>query len=145
MWFVHCWKIEIELNYHNLQDNAYCRSSTISRGWNETLHGALHSKDRTVNVGNVLAKQEKTTMNATNTLKKLGIEKTFEYIYKDPDKNMPKIMDWADKFADGEFPTQREMIREAITNPEHPYYNFILHLPATFTAQDAGQQNTVTN
>ena len=33
-------------------------------------------------------------MNATNTLKKLGIEKTFEYIYKDPDKNMPKIMDW---------------------------------------------------
>lgn len=31
-------------------------------------------------------------MNATNTLKKLGIEKTFEYIYKDPDKNMPKIM-----------------------------------------------------
>ena len=30
-------------------------------------------------------------MNATNTLKKLGIEKTFEYIYKDPDKNMLKI------------------------------------------------------
>ena len=59
VWFVHCWKIEIELNYHNLQDNAYCRSSTISRGWNETLHGALHSKDRTVNVGNVLAKQNR--------------------------------------------------------------------------------------
>ena len=63
-------------------------------------------------------------MNATNTLKKQGSEKTFDYIYKDPDKNMPKIMDWADKFA---------------------YYNFIRHLPAIFTAQDAGQQNTVTN
>ena len=36
-------------------------------------------------------------MNATNTLKKQGSEKTFDYIYKDPDKNMPKIMDWADK------------------------------------------------
>ena len=60
---------------------------------------------------------------------------------------MPKIMDWADKFAEGEFPTQREMIREAITNPEHPIFiNFYpLHLPATFTAQDAGQQNMVTN
>lgn len=67
-------------------------------------------------------------MNATNTLKKQGSEKTFDYIYKDPDKNMPKIMDWADKFAEGEFPTQREMIREAITDPEHPYYNFIRHL-----------------
>lgn len=27
-------------------------------------------------------------MNASNTLKKLGIEQTFNYIYKDPDKNM---------------------------------------------------------
>ena len=32
-------------------------------------------------------------MNAANTLKKLGIEQTFNYIYKDPDKNMNKIMD----------------------------------------------------
>lgn len=70
-------------------------------------------------------------MNATNTLKKQGSEKTFDYIYKDPDKNMPKIMDWADKFAEGEFPTQREMIREAITDPEHPYYNFIRNLHCT--------------
>ena len=31
-------------------------------------------------------------MNATNTLKKQGSEKTFDYIYKDPDKNMPKII-----------------------------------------------------
>ncbi len=36
-------------------------------------------------------------MNASNTLKKLGIEQTFNYIYKDPDKNMEKLMDWADK------------------------------------------------
>ncbi|MDD7210666.1 MAG: radical SAM protein [Lachnospiraceae bacterium] len=67
-------------------------------------------------------------MNATNTLKKLGIEQTFHYIYKDPDKNMPKIMDWADKFADGEFPSQRRAIREAITDPNHPYYGFIRRL-----------------
>lgn len=67
-------------------------------------------------------------MNASNTLKKLGIEQTFNYIYKDPDKNMPKIMDWADKFAEGQFPSQRKAIREAITNPEHPYYNYIRRL-----------------
>ena len=67
-------------------------------------------------------------MNATNTLKKLGIEQTFNYIYKDPDKNMVKLMDWADKFSDGEFPSQRKMIREAIENPEHPYYPYIRKL-----------------
>ena len=67
-------------------------------------------------------------MNASNTLKKLGIEQTFNYIYKDPDKNMQKIMDWADKFADGEFSSQRNIIREAITDPGHPYYNYIRRL-----------------
>ena len=67
-------------------------------------------------------------MNASNTLKKLGIEQTFNYIYKDPDKNMGKLMDWADKFADGEFPSQRKMIREAIENPDHPYYPYIRKL-----------------
>lgn len=67
-------------------------------------------------------------MNATNTLKKLGIEQTFNYIYKDPDKNMVKLMDWADKFSDGEFPSQRKMIREAIENLEHPYYPYIRKL-----------------
>lgn len=53
-------------------------------------------------------------MNAANTLKKLGIEQTFNYIYKDPDKNMNKIMDWADKFSQGQFSSQRKMIREAM-------------------------------
>lgn len=43
-------------------------------------------------------------MNASNTLKKLGIEQTFDYIYKDPEKHMKKLMDWADKFSKGEFP-----------------------------------------
>ena len=64
-------------------------------------------------------------MNASNTLKKLGIEQTFNYIYKDPDKNMEKLMDWADKFSKGDFPSQRKAIREAIENPEHPYYSYI--------------------
>ena len=69
--------------------------------------------------------KENTIMNASNTLKKLGIEQTFNYIYKDPDKNMGKLMDWADKFSKGGFPSQRKAIREAIENPEHPYYSYV--------------------
>ena len=67
-------------------------------------------------------------MNAANTLKKLGIEQTFNYIYKDPDKNMEKLMDWADKFSQGQFSSQRKLIREAIENPKHPYYPYIRKL-----------------
>ena len=67
-------------------------------------------------------------MNATTTLKKFGLEQAFHYIYKDPEKNMLKIMDWADKFAGGNFVSQRTMIREAITNPKHPYYTYVRRL-----------------
>lgn len=37
--------------------------------------------------------------NVSTTLKKFGMEKTFDYVYKDPEKNLVKIMDWADQFA----------------------------------------------
>ncbi|MEE1242585.1 MAG: radical SAM protein, partial [Frisingicoccus sp.] len=79
-------------------------------------------------------------MNASNTLKKLGIEQTFNYIYKDPDKNMTKIMDWADKFAEGQFASQRKIIREVITNPEHPYYDYVRRL---FTDVDPNVTKTL--
>lgn len=67
-------------------------------------------------------------MSISTTLKKYGLEKAFDYLYKDPDTNLLKIMDWADKFAGDEFVTQRKMIREAIENPEHPYYSYIRRL-----------------
>ena len=67
-------------------------------------------------------------MSFTNTLKKLGIEQTINYLYKDPEKNLRIIMDWADKFSGGEFPSQRKAIREAIEDSNHPYHEFILHM-----------------
>ncbi len=67
-------------------------------------------------------------MNASATLKKLGIEQIMKYLYKDPEKNLPKLMDWADKFSNGNFETQRMYIRRAIENPDDAYYPFIRHL-----------------
>ena len=67
-------------------------------------------------------------MNLGNSLKKLGIEQTFRYVYKDPEPNMRKLMDWDDRFAGNEFEGQRKVIREVIENKEHPYHDFVLHL-----------------
>ena len=67
-------------------------------------------------------------MDATTTLKKFGLDQAFRYLYKDPEKNLRKLMDWADHFAKGEFVTQRRVIREIIENPEHPYHAYILKL-----------------
>ena len=67
-------------------------------------------------------------MDVNTTLKKLGLSQAFKYITKDPENNMLKIMDWADKFADGIFPTQRKVIREVISNEDHPYHSYVQKL-----------------
>lgn len=67
-------------------------------------------------------------MDVSTTVKKFGLEQAFNFLYKDPDKNLVKIMDWADKFAQGQFEKQRHVIRDAITNPENPYYVYIRHI-----------------
>ena len=67
-------------------------------------------------------------MNVSATMKKFGLEQAFKYLYKDPEKNLIKLMDWADKFAGNEFVPQRKAIREAITDPKHPYYGYIRHI-----------------
>ena len=45
-----------------------------------------------------------------NTMKKVALRTAFDYIGKNPEDNMPKLMDWVDRFAgDGpdSFPAQR--------------------------------------
>lgn len=67
-------------------------------------------------------------MRVSDTLKKFGIEQSIKYLYRDPEKNLRVIMDWADKFSEGKFVNHRKMIRQAIENPDNPYYPFIRHI-----------------
>ena len=64
-------------------------------------------------------------MEVAASIKKLGLEKAFQYLYKDPEKNLLKIMDWADRFAGDEFESQRKLIREIVTDSKHPYHSFV--------------------
>ena len=67
-------------------------------------------------------------MDANTTLKKLGIEQAVKYLYKEPEINMIKLMNWADKFSKGNFPSQRKVIREVIEDVNHPYHKYALKL-----------------
>ena len=67
-------------------------------------------------------------INVGNSLKKFGIEQTFNYVYKNPEPNLKKLMDWADNFAKGALEPQRKVIRNVIENPDHPYHDFVLHM-----------------
>ena len=61
-------------------------------------------------------------MSVSTTMKKFGLEQAFNYLYKDPEKNMRKLFSWAEKYAGKMYPHQLEQVKDAIENPENPYY-----------------------
>ena len=61
-------------------------------------------------------------------IKKFGIEKAFDYLYKDPDQNLIKILNWAEKVTGDTYPTQIAQIRDAIENENNPYHHYIQHI-----------------
>ena len=78
-----------------------------------------------------------------NSLKKLGIEKIYEYIEKNPEDNLLKIMDWIDKLAgEGEesLEGQRKVFREVISNKDSNWYKLIMRV---LKETDSGVLKTV--
>ena len=67
-------------------------------------------------------------MTVSSTMKKFGIEKAFQYLYKDPESNLIKLMAWADKFYGDQFRPQRATVRAAIEDPSNAYYPFVRHM-----------------
>ncbi len=64
-------------------------------------------------------------------LKKFGITKAYNYIEKNPEENLPKLMEWVDRFAgEGEnsFPKQRNAIRAVVNDPESNWYQLIMRI-----------------
>lgn len=65
-------------------------------------------------------------MGISSMIKKVGIKKAYDYLDKDPDNNIPKLMDWVDKFDKGNtFESQKNAFREVIQNPDNNWYQLI--------------------
>ena len=67
-------------------------------------------------------------MKTSDAIKKFALKQGINFLYRNLEKNLLKMMDWADKFAGDQFPSQRKVMREAMSNPEHPYYGYIRRL-----------------
>lgn len=67
-------------------------------------------------------------MNAKATMMKLGIDTAMSKLRKDPEGNLPKLMDWADKFCGDEFVGQRRAIRKAVEDPSDTYFPYVRHI-----------------
>ncbi|MER2054241.1 MAG: radical SAM protein [Clostridia bacterium] len=67
-------------------------------------------------------------MDVSATIKKFGLEKAFNYLYKDPNENLKKMLKWAEKFSGKTYKSQIDMIRDAVENPENAFHPYIEHL-----------------
>lgn len=62
-------------------------------------------------------------------LQSFAVKKVLDYLEGDPDKNLPKLLDWADKFdKENMFATQRKVFHEVIENPDNNWYRLIKSL-----------------
>ena len=60
-------------------------------------------------------------MDTSNKIVRYGLKKAFGYIERDPEENLPKLMDWVDRFAPAGsrgFPVQRAAFRKVIEDPD---------------------------
>ncbi len=67
-------------------------------------------------------------MSMFQSMKKYGLTQALEYLSKDPENNLEKILEWAERFAPNEFPSQRAAIRDVLKNDENPYHSYLLHM-----------------
>ncbi|MDO5028051.1 MAG: radical SAM protein [Bacillota bacterium] len=67
-------------------------------------------------------------MTVKSKLSKLGLTSAFDHLYEDPEKSLRDLMDWADKFSAGFYETPRRLARQAIEDPEDPYYPYVRHV-----------------
>ena len=67
-------------------------------------------------------------MKMSVTLKKFGLQKAFDYLYKNPEKHIRTLFGWAEKYGGKMYPNQLSQVKDAIENPENPFYGYIRHL-----------------
>ena len=65
------------------------------------------------------------------TLSKIGLKTAYGYIEKDPERNLPRLMEWVDRLAGGgpnSFPEQRAAFRTVINDPDNNMHQLIMNV-----------------
>ncbi len=65
-------------------------------------------------------------MAVPNFMIKFAIKRALRYLEKDPETNMPKLMNLVDKMSMGGFESQRKVFRSVLDHPESNWYQLIL-------------------
>lgn len=61
-------------------------------------------------------------MQLSDKIKKFSVEQAIDYLNRNPVKNLPRLLDWADTFCAGKFEGQHRAIRKACLDPTDAHY-----------------------
>ncbi len=68
-------------------------------------------------------------------LQSFAVKKVLHYMDEDPDKSLPKLLDWADKFdKDNLFAGQRKVFHNILENPGNNWYKILSSTPLLLAA-----------
>ena len=68
-------------------------------------------------------------MKAKETVTTFAVNKAFDYISGNPEKNMPNLLSLVDNFGWGEqYKTHKKVFHEVLSNPENNWYQYIVSL-----------------
>lgn len=68
-------------------------------------------------------------MKLSAQLKAFGLTKVLDYLERDPDINLPKLMEWLERFTERKLPPHyQELFHNAMSNPENNWYQLIKSL-----------------
>ena len=66
-------------------------------------------------------------MSMKETVQSMAVKQALKYLESEPEKNLPKLMDWADKFdKDDLYAPQRRTVRKVLENPDGNWYQLIM-------------------
>ena len=71
--------------------------------------------------------------NVGSKIKKLGLMKAYDFLDKDPEANLPKLVDWFDRYVSPDVPsTQRDLFREIVEKKDSNWYQLLVSLWSDF-------------
>ena len=64
-----------------------------------------------------------------NEIKRLGLQKAYQYLDRDPETNLPKLMDWFDMYTqEGVLKIQRDLFRRIVAEKDSNWYQLLVSL-----------------
>ena len=58
-----------------------------------------------------------------------AVKQALSYLDRDPEKNLPKLLDWVDRFdRKGTLKSQRKAVREALGSKDSNWYKLVMSL-----------------